>query len=216
MARPVRNDVDYFPHEYNEVKAVTYLEYKYGNDGYSTFYKIFEELGRTGMFFLNINDPIERLYLPSRCKVDLETFVKIVDDMADFDVISKSQWENGIIFSTSIIPKLDDRIKNILNDLGIYTLQDEPKGDPKTYLMLDGNNYCKIGKSINPKVRESTLQSENPTINLFAVCEVNIENKLHYEFSNYRIRGEWFDLPEHILMSTIEKYQFKILKKYSK
>lgn len=65
----------------------------------------------------------------------------------------------------------------------------------KTYLMLDSNtNLYKIGKSKDPKFREKTLQSEKPTISLFAVCEKDIESELHNKFSDKRIRGEWFDL----------------------
>jgi hypothetical protein len=65
------------------------------------------------------------------------------------------------------------------------------------YLMIDKNTgYYKIGRSKNPKIRESTLQSEKPTIEMIFNIEgkVNDEKVLHDMFSPKRIRGEWFDL----------------------
>ena len=66
---------------------------------------------------------------------------------------------------------------------------------PKTYLMKDKNNgLYKIGKSINPKHRERTLQSEKPNIKMVKVWNCDIERKLHNLYSTNRIRGEWFNL----------------------
>jgi hypothetical protein len=65
------------------------------------------------------------------------------------------------------------------------------------YLMIDNNTgYYKIGRSKNPKIRESTLQSEKPTIQMIFNIEgkVHDEKALHDMYSDKRIRGEWFDL----------------------
>ena len=65
----------------------------------------------------------------------------------------------------------------------------------KTYIMKDSiTGLYKIGKSVNPKFRERTLQSEKPSIKMVKVFQNNIEKKLHNLFSNNRIRGEWFEL----------------------
>jgi len=84
-----------------------------------------------------------------------------------------------------------------------------PKFEYKTYLMKDSNTgYTKIGRSIDPKNREKTLQSEKPTITMFAVCEKDHESTLHNKYSNKRIRGEWFDLTDKSINSIIKKYNF--------
>ncbi len=65
------------------------------------------------------------------------------------------------------------------------------------YLMIDHNTgYYKIGRSMNPAIREKTLQSEKPTIELIFSYEgcFNDERYMHEYFSDKRIRGEWFDL----------------------
>jgi hypothetical protein len=88
------------------------------------------------------------------------------------------------------IPK--SKIKENLAS-GKLILKDEKK--TKTYLMKDShNNLYKIGKSINPKQRERTLQSEKPSINMVKVWNRDIERDLHKLYKDYRIRGEWFRL----------------------
>ena len=65
----------------------------------------------------------------------------------------------------------------------------------KTYLMKDlSNGLYKIGFSSDPKVRESTLQSEKPSIKLVKVWDKFIEEHLHYKYREQRVRGEWFRL----------------------
>jgi hypothetical protein len=64
------------------------------------------------------------------------------------------------------------------------------------------NGFHKIGISKEPKHRESTLQSEKPSILLIWSSPVPIKNVnkieaiLHEKFSSKRIRGEWFDLSD--------------------
>jgi hypothetical protein len=65
----------------------------------------------------------------------------------------------------------------------------------KTYIMKDShNNLYKIGKSLNPKIREKTLQSEKASIKIIKIFDKNIENELHLKYNKNRIRGEWFNL----------------------
>lgn len=70
------------------------------------------------------------------------------------------------------------------------------------YLMVDTTNgFYKIGMSKDPQYRESTLQSEKPTIELVCAKEFpnrqiasSIESALHKTYSEKNIRGEWFAL----------------------
>lgn len=87
----------------------------------------------------------------------------------------------------------------------------------KTYLMFDSNtNYVKIGKSVDPRFRESTLQSEKPSISLFAICPADIEKDLHKTYSNNRVRGEWFDLHKNEVENIIKEYGFKKVRYYGR
>jgi hypothetical protein len=65
------------------------------------------------------------------------------------------------------------------------------------YLMLNSDtSLIKIGTSTNPKYRERTLHSQEPSIYLIAVwcCKSDVETELHRKFSHKRVRGEWFRL----------------------
>ena len=85
-----------------------------------------------------------------------------------------------------------------------------PGRNYKTYLMRDERNgMIKIGKSINPCCREKTLQSQEPSIKLFAVCAQNIESALHKEFADHRKRGEWFQLDQTQVDCIIKQHGFK-------
>jgi hypothetical protein len=68
------------------------------------------------------------------------------------------------------------------------------------YMIRDNNTgLIKIGRSINPILREKTIQSENPNLDLFWVSpttQPSIEKRIHSIFKNKRIRGEWFDLTD--------------------
>jgi len=67
------------------------------------------------------------------------------------------------------------------------------------YLMRDSRNgYVKIGRAKNPTVRERTLQSEQPCIELIEAWEADVhtERTLHKQYADKRIRGEWFALTD--------------------
>lgn len=84
--------------------------------------------------------------------------------------------------------------------------------DQLTYVYAmrnERNGYIKIGRSISPQYRERTLQSEEPEVTLlFAyVCRADAETMCHAEFSEYRLRGEWFALPDELVVVLEEMLQ---------
>lgn len=84
------------------------------------------------------------------------------------------------------------------------TVSEAPQQECFVYLMVDTvNSYHKIGISNSPKYRESTLQSEKPSVELLVAKKFptrqiaeSIEKALHQSYGSKRLRGEWFDLSE--------------------
>ena len=81
----------------------------------------------------------------------------------------------------------------------------------KTYLMYDDmTQKFKIGKSYDPYKREKTLCSDRCSIYLVAYCDYDIESVLHSMYSEYRGRGEWFNLSTNQVRWTIDYFGMKI------
>ena len=143
--------------------------------------------------FYNKKDLLINLFYNS----DIETVVKYVvllDRIIDDDNPYEYLTLRYLILS---------EISNIITSTNINL------SNQKTYIMKDSStNLIKIGKAINPKYREKTLQSEKPTISLFAVCEDNIESELHKKFEDKRVRGEWFNLTDNEINVILKDYKF--------
>ena len=82
----------------------------------------------------------------------------------------------------------------------------------RVYLMRDTSSLAiKIGHSQDPKVRERTLQSEKPTVEL--ICHwsgtVADERFLHKKFRHKKVRGEWYGLSALDIMQIVELYSDK-------
>lgn len=89
------------------------------------------------------------------------------------------------------------------------------KSTKHVYLMYnERNNYIKIGQSKNPKLREKTLQGEEPNLQLLAIWEapVKVEKELHRLYKDKNIRGEWFDLSFDDLQEIKEYMELRKLK----
>ena len=91
----------------------------------------------------------------------------------------------------------------------------KPKSEKPNFVYLALNNrngYYKIGRSINPKIREKTLQSEEPEVEFIEkwIAPEKIEIELHRKFKTKKTRGEWFNLSEvdlEILMTFMKVYE---------
>ena len=110
---------------------------------------------------------------------------------------SLKEWNN------SIKQKYDEMTTSFINSL-IQT--NTLVSGQKTYLMYDDiTQKFKIGKSYDPYKREKTLCSDRCSIYLVAYCDYDIESVLHSMYSEYRGRGEWFNLSKK-QVSWIIKY----------
>lgn len=90
-----------------------------------------------------------------------------------------------------------DQVEEILDD-------DKVRETPAyVYLMRHANGLTKIGMSVRPRIRERTLQAEDPRLEMIFKAKVSepkaVERRLHEEYRSRRKRGEWFDLePRHV------------------
>jgi hypothetical protein len=117
----------------------------------------------------------------------------------------------------------DDRVlkeneKEIKQEYKRATNKEKQIKDTSTfiYIMIDHNTgYYKIGHSKNALRRESTLQSEKPTIELLYTFEGDVkdERDLHENYKDLRVRGEWFALQQWMIDAIIKMFDVKRMTK---
>lgn len=117
MARPERNDIDYFPHVVTHGKKMFIIENKYKNDGYAVWFKILEEIGKANYHYLDFNDIEQTMYLSSKFNIDEELLLNIIEDLAKLNAINKDLYlDHKIVFSEKFIESIQDAYKRRNNN----------------------------------------------------------------------------------------------------
>lgn len=109
MARPERNNVDYFPFICEDGNKMFYIEETYGNDGFSTFIKILRELAKTNYHYLDLSKPNTIMFLSAKCKINKEILLLIIKDLVDLGKFDYVLWnENSIIWCQDFVDSIQD------------------------------------------------------------------------------------------------------------
>lgn len=177
MARPERNNVDYFPFICDEGKKMYYIEERYGNDGFAVFVKILRELAKANYHYLDLSEQITLLFLSAKCKVSKELLIAIIEDLVLLEKFDVNLWENyQIIWCQDFINSIQDAYKKRNNKCisyeGLLTLLPSLRGSLP--------NKSTSHSPINPqsKIKESKVK-ENKEKNITPPpsTEVDIDSK---------------------------------------
>lgn len=121
MARPERNNVDYFPFICEDGNKMFYIEETYGNDGFAVFVKILRELAKTNYHYLDLSKPTTVMFLSAKCKVTKEVLISIVSDLTELGKFDTVLWsENKIIWCADFIESIQDAYKKRSNECITY------------------------------------------------------------------------------------------------
>ena len=121
MARPQRNNVDYFPFYCDDGKKMFYIEETYGNDGFAVFVKILRELARTDYHYLDLSKSTTKMFLSAKCKVSKEILLSIITDLVDLEKFDRVLWEeNQIIWCQDFIDSIEDAYSKRTNGCITY------------------------------------------------------------------------------------------------
>jgi len=169
MARPERNNVDYFPFICKEGKAMYYIEDKYGNDGFATWIKILRQLAVNNYHYINLSEKVEIMFLSSKCKVSEETLISIINDLSELGEFNALLWvESKIIWSQKFMEHIQDAynkrknkcityegLLHLLDSLGVRKLSKLPlKGGINTQSKVEKKKEDKIILKLNDVYRE--------------------------------------------------------------
>jgi hypothetical protein len=190
MARPQRNNVDYFPFLCEEGSKMFYLEETYGNDGFATFIKILRELAKADFHYLDLSKTTTRMFLSAKCKVSKEILESIIKDLVDLEKFDKELWEeNSIIWCQDFINSIQDA----------YTKRTNNCIDRNSLLLLlISKGIRKQSKSTPKPIKQPIKAPLNPQ----SIVEDTIEDnsKVYYrKFAHLKLSIEEFN-------KLIEKY----------
>lgn len=113
MAREQRKDVDYFPHECVHGRKMHIIEAKYGNDGYTAWFKLLEQLGKANDHYIDISEEMTLMFLTSVFKLDEEKTMLILNDLSKLEAIDKYLFEEfKVIYSHKFVESVKDAYRN--------------------------------------------------------------------------------------------------------
>ncbi len=109
MSGKPKEVVNYFPHMCNasDGRTLYILEHKYGNGGYTFWFKLLEILGATAGHFFDFTDPQDWQYLVARTRApDTKTAEDILKTLADTNAIDRELYMAGVIWSDNFVEGL--------------------------------------------------------------------------------------------------------------
>ncbi len=108
MARPKKQEVDYFPHYCEHGKVLFIVESKWGNNGYAFFYKLCELLGKKEGHAYNCKEPGSWEYLLAKTLFNEQDAVDILSKLSELKVINSDLWAEKIIWMQSFVDSISD------------------------------------------------------------------------------------------------------------
>jgi len=202
MARKERNNIDYFPHSVSHGKKMFYLRSKYKNDGYTVWFMLLEELGKSEYHYLDLSDDIQLMYLSSEFMVSEIILKEIINILVKFGEFNAELWSNeSILFNEKFIDNISDAYKKRNNDCitkkSLSSLLiakgriKQPKSTPNQSI-----HHTKGG--INPQriVKDSKEEdSKEEEIEIFDEDKFNEAFKLYNKKTNIQeAKSEYYEL----------------------
>lgn len=112
MARPKKENIDYFPHYCDHGKTLFIIESLYGNDGYAFFYKLLERLGKSRGHFIDCRNQEDWEFLVAKTNVSEEMAENILNKLSSMGKIDTELWSTKIIWMQTFIDSIADVYKN--------------------------------------------------------------------------------------------------------
>lgn len=203
MARPERNNVDYFPFICEDGNKMFYIEETYGNDGFAVFVKILRELAKTNYHYLDLSKPTTIMFLSAKCKVSKDVLISIVKDLVDLGKFDSTLWnENSIVWCQDFIDSIQDAYFKRKNKCITY----------------DGLLLLLIGLGIRKQDKSKPIVSVKPQsiVEDTKPKEIIIENNNDKIFNELIISESWIENTAMQSKFKLNPSQVKIfLKKYN-
>ena len=222
MAREQRKDVDYFPHDCTHGRKMHIIETKYGNDGYATWFKLLEQLGKANNHYIDASDEMTLMFLTSVFKIDEEKTLSILNDLSKLGAIDKLLYdEYKVIFTQKFADSIQDAYRNRKGKIFQYSdiLDEIRQKNGQSYVRMtptQPNLTEVIPKVNNSKVKESKEKETKEEYTPNGV--VDFPNQLPAHKIDFNKLLSFFNsnrglLPEVKKMSDVRKKRIQLLEK---
>jgi len=176
MARPRKQEVDYFPHYCDHGKVLFILENHFHNDGYAVFYKIQELLAKTEGHCYDCSTVENWEYLLSKMSTEEETVMAIIEKLISMKILDPDLWKEKRLWMQTFVDSIADayaRRKVIIparpellhTETPLSGINDNINPDqlPPTVVNDDINPQSKVNKrKVNNRVSQELMITETP------------------------------------------------------
>lgn len=189
MARPERNNVDYFPHPVTHGRKMFYLRSKYKNDGYTVWFKLLEELGKADYHYLDLKDETQLMYLSSEFLVSENILIEIIESLVKFGEFDLNLWNEKIVFSQKFIESIEDaylrRNNNVLHKQDLCTTLIQKGRLKKVFLSVKNNNkpQSKVEDSKEDKSKKEIYRE----FKHLKITQIEFEKLLELKYTKQQI-----------------------------
>lgn len=155
-----------------------YIQNKWGNDGYATWFKIMEKLGRADNHYLDLSDEVQMMFLASYCGVSEVALTEILDFLAKANWLHKRLWnDHKVVCSPEFLESITDAYLRRSNEcINIQSIElmyyNNSQGGE---LMMDKNPQSRVEKSKEEKSRGSNTSTtpSNPDNRQLTIRELH-------------------------------------------
>lgn len=159
MARPKKQNVDYFPHFCKGGRTIFILENMFGNDGYAFWFKILEILGDSDGHFYDCSNASSWTYLLARTHTDEELANKIMGVLINLGKIDAELWtKHRIIWVENFVRNLTEFYRRREENLPNKPVFEDIKEEVNTVSDSDNIPNDELMPSETPKVKETKVK----------------------------------------------------------
>jgi hypothetical protein len=165
MARPIKLNVDYFPHDSNasDGRTMTILFNNFGHEGVSAWWQLLERISRTNNHVIAFRNAEDMEFLAAKLRFKPERLREILDKMAELAAIDEALYRDGMLWSQNLV----DRLSAVYKNRGQAVPVKPPVSAGKNAVSA-GDNFVALPDNATEKgIRESKGIKETALFDLF-------------------------------------------------
>jgi hypothetical protein len=111
--RSKKDTAEYFPHQAEHGKTLFIILEKWGNDGYTAFYRLLEMLCKSDGHYLSLKDGEDLIYASAYCRVTEEVLIALVDLLVALNKVDPELWKDRrVVWYQSFVDGLAPLYRN--------------------------------------------------------------------------------------------------------